>query len=175
MTFGRSIHKEGLTLSINDINESLQELTFIHEQLLNISEQKTEIVKDGSIEKFQAILVEERKYIKILEQAEIKRQKEVEKWYVDQQLPLENMTITNMLDTLTDEQEQQALEHMTIKLTKAITQLKQSEQLNQALIQQSMQFVQLSLDMLNPTIQNINYGKSQETEGSKRSVFDSKA
>ena len=64
---------------------------------------------------------------------------------------------------------------MTIELTKAITQLKQQEQLNQALIQQSMQFVQLSLDILNPTIQTMNYGKNREDAGSKRSVFDSKA
>lgn len=161
--------------SIKDVNQSLEELMTVHEDLLKVSKRKTEIVKDGSIEKFQTILAEERKYFKILEQAEEKRQKVVEKWYTDQQLSLENMTITNMLEVLTDEEEQQALEHMTIELTKAITQLKQQEQLNQALIQQSMQFVQLSLDILNPTIQTMNYGKNQEDAGSKRSVFDSKA
>lgn len=162
-------------MSIKAILDSLQELTIIHKQLLEVSQQKTDIVKEGSIDKFQAILAKERKYIKILEQAEEQRQKEVGKWYTTKQLSLENMTITNMLEILTDEQEQQDLEQMTIELTKAITQLKQQEQLNQALIQQSMQFVQLSLDMLSPTIQNINYGKSKEAEGSKRSVFDSKA
>lgn len=162
-------------MSIKVISESLQTLTNIHEELLEVSERKTDIIKEGSTEKIQAILVEERNYIKVLEQAEQKRQKEVEKWYTDNQLPLENMTITNMLEILTDEIEQQELENMTIQLTKVITRLKQQEQLNQALIQQSMQFVQLSLDMLNPTIQSMNYGKSQGTEGSKRSVFDSKA
>jgi len=162
-------------MPIKAINTSLQELTAIHEGLLEISKRKTDIIKEGSTEKIQAILVEERKYIKILEQAEQKRQKEVEKWYTDQQLPLEEITITNMLDILTDQQEQKELEKMTIQLTEAITALKQQEQLNQALLQQSMQFVQLSLDMLNPTIQNMNYGKTQNTEGAKRSVFDSKA
>lgn len=162
-------------MSIKAINESLQVLTKIHEELLKVSKQKTDIIKEGSTEKIQAILVEERKYIKVLEQAEQNREEKVEKWYIDKQLPLENMTITNMLEILTDKQEQQELEHMTVQLTKTITKLKQQEQLNQALIQQSMQFVQLSLDMLNPTIQNMNYGKSQETGESKRSVFDSKA
>src|SRR5690625_485172 len=147
----------------------------IHEELLKGSKRKTDIIKEGSTEKLQAILAEERKYIKVLEQAEERRQKEVEKWYSDQQLSLEEMTITNMLHMLTDKQDQQLLENITIHLTEAITALKQQEQLNQALIQQSMQFVQLSLDMLSPTIQNMNYGKSQGNEGAKRSVFDSKA
>ncbi len=162
-------------MSIKAINELLQTLTRIHEELLKVSKRKTDIIKEGSAEKLQAILVEERKYIKVLEQAEQNRKQVVEKWYTDKRLPLEHMTITNMLEILTDKQEQQELEHMTVQLTKAITELKQQEQLNQALIQQSMQFVQLSLDMLNPTIQSMNYGKNQETEGSKRSVFDSKA
>ena len=162
-------------MSITAINESLQALTRIHEELLEVSKRKTDIIKEGSIEKLQAILAEERKYIKVLEQAEQKRQKEVEKWYTDQQLPLEEMTITNMLHMLTDKQDQQVLENVTIQLTEAITELKQQEQLNQTLIQQSMQFVQLSLDMLSPTIQNMNYGKSKDREGAKRSVFDSKA
>lgn len=162
-------------MSITAINESLQALTKVHGELLKVSKRKTDIIKEGSTEKLQAILAEERKYIKVLEQAEQNRQKEVEKWYTDQQLPLEEMTITNMLHILTDKQDQQVLESLTIHLTKAITELKQQEQLNQALIQQSMQFVQLSLDMLSPTIQNMNYGKSQDHEGAKRSVFDSKA
>ena len=162
-------------MSITAINESLQALTRIHEELLEVSKRKTDIIKEGSIEKLQALLAEERKYIKVLEQAEQKRQKEVEKWYTDQQLPLEEMTITNMLHMLTDKQDQQVLENVTIQLTEAITELKQQERLNQTLIQQSMQFVQLSLDMLNPTIQNMNYGKTKDHEGAKRSVFDSKA
>lgn len=162
-------------MSITAINTSLQELAVIHKELLKVSKRKTDIIKEGSTEKIQAILVEERKYIKVLEQAEQKRQIEVEKWYSNRQRPLEEMTITNMLELLTDEQEKLELEEKTIQLTEAITELKHQEQLNQALIQQSMQFVQLSLDMLNPTIQSMNYGKSQDTEGSKRSVFDSKA
>lgn len=162
-------------MSVQAITESLQALLNIHEELLRVSERKTEIVKDGSPEKLQAVLAEERKYIKVLDHAENNRQQAVEKWYQERQLPLEHMTITNMLEVLTDKDEQQVLEHMTIQLTKAITRLKQQEQLNQALIQQSLQFVQLSLDLLNPTIHNINYGKKQETAGSKRSVFDSKA
>lgn len=162
-------------MSMTAINESLQELISIHEELLHIFKRKTNIVKEGSLEKFQALLLEEQKYIKIVEKAEEKRQQAVEKWYKDRNLPPNKATITNMLDILTDETAQQQLEQLTIQLTNSITRLKEQEQLNQALIKQSMQFVQLSLDMLNPTIKNINYGKQQGTTAGKRSAFDSQA
>lgn len=162
-------------MSIEAISQSLQTLIKVHVELYEFSKQKTEIIKEGSVENFQKILVEERKYAKRLLQAEEQRQEKVEKWYMDHQLPLENMTITNMLEIISNEQDQFELEQLTIKLTNAITQLKQQEQLNYDLIQQSMQFVQLSLDMLSPTINNMNYGKSHGSEAPKRSVFDSKA
>lgn len=162
-------------MSITAMNESLHALTKIHEELLKVSQRKTDVIKEGSTDKLQAILAEERKYIKRLEQAEQERQKEVEKWYIDQQLPPGEMTITHILEVLPDKRDQQALEKMTICLTEVLTALKQQEQLNQVLLQQSMQFVQLSLDLLSPTIRNMNYGKNQGTEGEKRSLFDSKA
>ena len=67
------------------------------------------------------------------------------------------------------------LEASAVKLTEALIALKQQEQLNIALIQQSMQFVQLSLDLLSPSLTNMNYGKEQKDQPINRSVFDSKA
>lgn len=164
-------------MSIEVIIQSLTELTSIHENLNSISEEKTEVVKEGSVDKLQQLLSKERKQILILEKAENKRQELVEKWFSEQKLPLNDMTITHMLEIITNEHDANRLEHTTIGLTKAITKLKQQEQLNQDLIRQSMQFVQMSLDMMSPTIKNMNYGKGKDrdTEGSKRSVFDSKA
>lgn len=147
----------------------------IHEDLIGVSVHKTEIVKDGLIEKLQPLLVKERKYTQMLEQAEVKRKREVDTWFLHQQLPVNDATITQMLEVLTEKQEKEKLENMMIALTEAITKLKQQEQLNYALIQQSMQFVQLSLEMLNPTIKNMNYGKKKQTNSAERSVFDSKA
>ncbi|PAV31014.1 flagellar protein FlgN [Virgibacillus profundi] len=164
-------------MSVQTIIQSLEKLVNLHMELLEISLQKTEVVKDGSIDKLQAVLLKERKSVRAIEQAEVIRQTEVEEWFSHKQLPKGEATITNMLELITDEQEKITLGNITIKLTQSITKLKQQEQLNQALINQSMQFVQLSLDMMNPSIKNMNYGnkKGSEPEPNKRSVFDSKA
>ncbi|AXI10020.1 flagellar protein FlgN [Oceanobacillus sp. 143] len=163
-------------MSVQTIIQSLERLVSVHVELLAISQDKTEIVKEGSVDKLQALLVKERKQIRLLEQAEIKRQESVEAWAKNRTIAVNQATITTMLETLEDEAEQEALASVTTELTKLITKLKQQEQLNQALLNQSMQFVQLSLDMLNPSINNLNYGnKSKETGSTGRSLFDSQA
>lgn len=155
----------------------MKKLVNLHKDLFDISQQKTVIVKEGAIEKLQVLLVKERKSIRTIEQAENERQTAVEEWFTQKQLPLSDAAITNMLGKITDERETEELENITILLTELITKLKQQEQLNQALINQSMQFVQLSLDMMNPSIKNMNYGnkKGSKSESDKLSVFDSKA
>ena len=57
-----------------------------------------------------------------------------------------------------------------------IIELRQNEKLNHDLIQQSLQFVHLSLEMLQPQERNINYHKDDKKQTkTTRSVFDSKA
>lgn len=163
-------------LSVETILEKLQNLVNIHEELVAISKQKTEVVKEGSVENLQALLVKERKQIRALEKEEKSRQEAVETWLFKNELPSSDVTITRMLETVSDQKEKQELEQATITLTKIITELKQQEQLNLSLINQSMQFVQLSIDTLQPSITNINYGNKQQDAGAmNRSLFDSQA
>lgn len=160
-------------MAIQAIIRSLKELIQSHQGLLEISEQKTALITDGSIEKLQTLLVKERKEIRLLEQAEEKRQAGVEAWFQEKQANRE-ATLTNMLEIITDETEQKQLETATIKLTEIITNLKQQEDLNHSLLNQSMQFVQLTMGMMNPSIKEINYGKQKHTTANmNRSVFDS--
>ncbi|ASN04724.1 flagellar protein FlgN [Virgibacillus necropolis] len=157
------------------IIKSMEKLIMLHESLLVISEQKTVAIKEGNMEKLQPLLVKERKHVQALEQMETSRQKEVKAWFEVNNLQGKNETITTMLEMIDDKEQQKVLEDVTIHLTHSVTNLKRQEQLNQALIQQSLQFVELSLDMMNPSITNLNYGNTKETESIKRSVFDSKA
>jgi flagellar biosynthesis/type III secretory pathway chaperone len=162
-------------LAINPVIEVLRELIRIHEAFIVTAKEKTKIVKSGNTETLQQVLVKERKYMQQLEQAEARRQKAVEIWFSGSTITPGEKTLTHMLDSMENETEKRELERQTVTLTKAITMLKQQEQLNQALIRQSLQFVHLSLDMLNPAMKNINYGKSRQSDGIKRSVFDSRA
>ncbi|QKY69943.1 flagellar protein FlgN [Lentibacillus sp. CBA3610] len=161
-------------MSVEPIIQALEKLIKLHEGLLDSASQKTELIKEGSVDKLQTLLVKEHKYVQALEQAEIKRQKAVEVWLENQGITLSHATITAILEILIDEQAKEDLENTVVKLTNTITQLKQQEQLNRDLIRQSLQFVELSLDMMKPSLSHMNYGAKQTTDSPERSVFDSK-
>ncbi|MGM8364584.1 flagellar protein FlgN [Virgibacillus sp. W0181] len=165
-------------MSMQNIIQSIAKLVDIHTYLLEISEQKTEAIKKGTIDELQALLTKERKYTQLLEQIEIDRMEKVNAWLSKQGNPSEQaeMTVTSMLEMLENEREKLELANITTKLTHTITELKQQEQLNRDLIDQSMKFIHMSLNMIQPTIENMNYNKHQSSSGtSKRSLFDSKA
>lgn len=162
-------------MSASLIIQSLEELVSIHENLLIISKEKTSVIKEGSIDKLQDLILKERKQIRHLEQTEMDRQTVVKQWCDNNRMTVEDATVTNMLQRMTDEADQKKLEHTATKLTEMMTMLKQQEQLNHVLISQSMQFVQLSLDLMSPTLKNMNYGVEKGADVSTRSVFDSKA
>ncbi|WP_042142643.1 flagellar protein FlgN [Paucisalibacillus sp. EB02] len=162
-------------MPVQSIIEKLENLTKIHHQLIVLSQEKTAVVKKGNVEQLQTILVRERKIVQQLEQAEQSRQKEVISWFANHGKSSEDATITNLLNQLKDDFEKKKLEDSAVQLTESIVKLKQQEQLNMALIQQSMQFVQLSIELMSPSLKNMNYGKDNHQPTMNRSVFDSKA
>lgn len=146
-----------------------------HELLFEMSKQKTEDIKGRNTEQLRATLIKEQKQVQAIELIETQRLKEVSGWLNEHQLPPENGTITHMLEELSNDTDKEALENVTVHLSELIVNIKQQEQLNQALLQQSMQFVQLSLNMMQPSIENMNYNKDHASTTARHSIFDSKA
>lgn len=161
-------------MSVQTIVRSLEELTNIHEDLIDISKEKTELIKSGSPENLQKLLIKEQKYIHKLEQREQNRERAVFDWLEKEGMKT-STPITEIMEHISDKKIREKLEQITTKLTKAITDLKHQEQMNQSLLQQSVQFVQLSLNTMNPTLKNVNYDKKSSVSGERRSMFDSKA
>lgn len=166
-------------MSIERILQSLLALIDIHHALHEQSQKKTDVLKKGTTEDLQKILTEEQTLIRKLEQAEEKREKVVDDWFTSNHLKEEERTLTRLLELLPKDENKYQLEQAAIDLTKAMAKLRDSEQLNQALLQQSMHFIQASLNMLQPTLQSINYNrqkKQQQTDQyQERSMFDSRA
>jgi len=135
-----------------------------------------QLIKEGKMDDLSKLLIMERKYIQTVSQLEEKRQEVIDQFITSTNLELPEKTVTELLNHLQDETDKEQLEKSVVSLVEVIVQLKETEQLNQELVQQSMQFVQVSLDMLQPSSKNINYNDSRmEKETQKRSIFDSKA
>lgn len=166
----------GGMIVMQQLYDSMQQLIVLHESLVSLSHEKTKQIKQGDMDELAKLLMKERKQIQAITQAEAHRQKHVNEWILQTGSTETDQTMTSLLATIDQGEERNQLEAQMAQLIQAIIELREAEQLNQNLLEQSMQFVQLSLDMLQPSIQNLNYdGKQQVQESGKQSVFDSKA
>src|SRR5690625_399361 len=168
-----------MNISIQPIIIIMNDLTDAHKQLLNLCEQKLSNIKNNNMEELSKVLNIERKYIQKIDQLETKRQKVIEEFISRHNIPVVEKTASQLLQHLKNSNERVILEKQIVKLIEVIVQLRAIEQLNEELLQQSMEFVQTSLDLFDLTIKNYNYNNhlsEQSSQSSKnRSIFDSKA
>ncbi|KGP91405.1 hypothetical protein N780_19440 [Pontibacillus chungwhensis BH030062] len=165
-------------MSVQPILEVMKKHYALHESLLNLSRKKTEALKPDDIDTLQALLVEERKHIQGINGIENKRGQLVEEWFRIYSPQTSEKTISNMLSVLPEDSEKFELAGLFESFVTVLAQLKEQEQLNTELTKQSLQFVDLTLNMIQPQAKDMNYGnpKGQQAKSeSNRSMFDSKA
>lgn len=165
-------------MSTQPINEIMDKLCSLHQSLLTLSSDKTEALKNGDTDELQATIVKERKHVQAIGQLEAKREQVVAEWFSTNGINGEEHTITTMLEHISNDAEKEALQEKFERLVMILADLKQQEKLNQELTQQSLQFIDMSLDMIQPSMKNLNYGRpntKKNDSGNRRSVFDSKA
>jgi len=148
----------------------LQAHVKLHESLYKLAERKTEALKKNDIDALSTLMKDEQKHIFAIRQLEEQRIGWLKKTF-----PNETVTITRCLE-LADETEREQLRQWHGRLTEAITRLKQVNELNKQLLEQSLQFVTAMLDVMMPSAQPIAYNKANEYEAPpNRSIFESKA
>lgn len=154
----------------------IHKLTSYHEQLLQISIQKTDFIKEANSEELVKVLVKERQLMQQIEQVESEREAFVTKFFVENDIQSEEKTVTKLLTLIDNNEQKQTIEQAVTSLIEQIVLIREREQLNNSLLQHSMQFVQLTLEMIQPDSKNIHYSERAESKQtpSNRSVFDSK-
>ena len=163
-------------MTIDTIITHMNQLKQLHESLFSLSKKKTDALKANDTEGIQQLLTQERKHVQAIGKIEKQRAQTVAQWSQGKGLPTAEPTVSEIIEVLEGEDKaklQQAYEELIVVLAD----LKQQEKLNADLTQQSLQFINMSLDLLQPSLQSMNYGGQQGSSGnqSKRSVFDSKA
>ncbi|MCP3028100.1 flagellar protein FlgN [Halobacillus sp. A5] len=164
-----------MSVAIKQIIDYLERLKQLHESLLTLSKNKTEALKTNDIEELRACLNQERKHVSAIEMLEKKRIEAVNVWAAGEPgFEGKNPAVSDIIEWV-DWSERKQLECVYESFILVLAELKQQEVLNGDLTRQSLQFVNMSLDLLQPTIENVNYGGTSQSSGPKRSVFDSQA
>ncbi len=164
-------------MSAEKLFDCLTKMVALHQSLFELENRKTDIIKRGDIEALTSFLKEENKHVMAINKLEEERKLIVAKLVSGHSIQGDEPSLTDIVNLLHPTESRKLLtlrEH----LTKLLEELKQVNKLNQELVHSSLQFVNLSLDLLMPQPQKINYNKPtnhRQTEQTKSSVFDSKA
>ncbi|QEY20504.1 MULTISPECIES: flagellar protein FlgN [unclassified Psychrobacillus] len=164
-------------MSIDKILHSLTNLNMLHKSLLEIAYKKTEAIKTGDMDSLNQLLKDEQAHVAGISQLEQQRQLEVTDYLRAKGIaPIDNPTVVHVLENTNTEEEKEQLSAARKQLLLTLETLKNQNDLNQKLTLQSLQFVNLTLDMLKPKPDQINYSKSEVRGPSKdKTYFDSQA
>ncbi|KEF40332.1 FlgN protein [Schinkia azotoformans MEV2011] len=164
-------------MSAEPLIRTLGKMLLLHKSLNQLAKQKTDILKSGDTVALNNLLKEEKKHIQALQKVETERQQVSIAFLARKHAnDFTNPTIVDCIN-FANTAEKIKLTQIKSELQQQIQILSNQNELNQQLLKQSLQFVNLSLDILKPEIDTYNYerpGQSfQYEEG--RSIFNSKA
>jgi flagellar biosynthesis/type III secretory pathway chaperone len=163
-------------MSAQQIIECMKKLGQVHTTFNQLAEEKTEALKKGDISHLRSLLQKESAYLKQLQQLEQERVRLVRFFITGKGLASEGGTITELLLHVTEEEKNQLIS-LQKELIEEIEKLKMQNELNQQLIQDSLRFVNLSLDVIQPQSDTGNYQRTTNDDDEQlgRSLFDTKA
>ncbi|QCT04572.1 flgn family protein [Paenibacillus algicola] len=144
-------------MTVQSLIQSLENLETVHHDMMELSDLKKQAIMENNMDELVKLLNRESKGMKLIEQLERER---VEAAYaflhsvgVKSQLEL---TVTELARLVFDPDDKQKLLEVQARLSSVLQELKLKNELNQQLLQQSLEFIDFSLDMLT--------GKSSQEE-----------
>lgn len=160
-------------MSVAGIVQLLENLTELHRPLLELGEQKKQVIIDNDVERLNQIAAQENKWIKRILDLEKHREQATEAFLSKHgHPPVRNMTISELAKLVFNINEKQALLAAQMKLMDIMAKLKSVNELNQSLIEQSLAFINYSLDLLmGPEDDTVYRNPAQQTSTSNRQGY----
>lgn len=163
-------------MSVQTIQSIMTKLTIMHQSLLKLETSKTALITDGNIDELNKVINDEQTHISAIAQLEEQRQKAVNVFFNAKQVTGVQPTMTELLARISNEADKQQLAKARDGLLTVVTQLKEKNDLNQSLLYNSLQVVNMSLDLMRPQEANFNYGNEQGVRSTaSKGRFDSQA
>lgn len=170
--------QKGVGKMNSTLKQLLQQMIAENEALIQYGNDKREYLIANNIEGLSKIILKEQRHVMALAKLD-----EMRKVLIYQLLS--GKPLKSILPTVTDcyaylhEEEQKDVQQAAQTLLDKMLELRQVNDLNQQLIQQSLQFVNMSLSLFEPTVSTVSYGDYPNRNHPKKtkvrtSLFDSK-
>ncbi|MZQ85784.1 flagellar protein FlgN [Paenibacillus sp. 5J-6] len=166
-------------MSIQALLETMERLQESHESLLELAQDKTQIIVSNNLDQLNLMVNKESKWIRVISEANQQRILLINSYLISRGYnPNPLITVGDLIKVIFNAQEKQALMQAQQKLLATVMQLKSVNNFNQELIEQSLSFINYTVDLVlgAPEDDVIYQNPNQQTYGTKRlSVFDTKA
>lgn len=163
------------------LGEIFAELIGHHRQLIELGKQKKDSLIKGKLDQLKNIIDQETGIIKEITQLENERQKTIDlilkNYNWDRQ---EEMTMSRLIDLIDDSRHKNMLRSVQQELSTIMIELRDINQLNRRLIEQSLEYVNQSIELLTEAQEPATYDRPTGSDGNRDkrsggSIFDTKA
>lgn len=156
----------------------LDNLIQLHKALYTLSAQKKDVLIKGNVDELVAITRHEQKLIKGITAAETARIDIVRELSAEKGFALQEGTLAELIKLTTSAEEKTRLTASRNELTRIVAELRGANELNQQLLEQSLSFVNLTLDLITDSPEDdFIYGNpaSDSYRQANRTFFNKKA
>lgn len=163
---------------MNRLYELLDNLIQLHKALYTLATQKKEVLIKGQVDELVAITRQEQHLMKGITAAETARQQTVQELSAEKGFSLQEGRLAELIKLTTSAEEKQRLTTYREELARVVEQLRETNDVNQQLLKQSLSFVTMTLDLLTDVPEDdYLYGQSTTDlhRQTSRTFFNKKA
>lgn len=163
------------------IVEILEQLVVEHEKMLKLAEHKKDVLIKGNIDELSRILQFESRCINAIQSLELEREKHVSLYLMQRGIRKETCYLGDLIEMAEKPELKQSLSTCQQKLSNSISELKLVNELNQKLIEQSLAFLNFTIEELTVPFEEPTYQNAQKASRPNpymkpsHGFFDSKA
>lgn len=160
-------------MSAQDLIKIMEKLHKLHTSLYKIAIKKTDVIKMNKMDALNQILREEQTHVVAIRELEQDRQHVTKLICPFNDNPTISDCITQVIGS-----DKEELRKISTQLLDIVSRLKETNDLNHQLLQHSLHFINVSLNLLRPQPQSVNYSPSKvktKVQVHSVGVFNTKA
>lgn len=166
-------------MSFEAVLQTMSELNDVHLTLLELAEQKKHALIHNQVEQLTQIVTKENKLLKRIGELDQQRVDAIGNFLIEKGYkPNPRVTVSDLTKIIFNAEEKRILVDSQKQLLATIRKLREHNELNQQMIEQSLAFINYSIDIMSGSDGDelIYSNPNQTTSGSnRRGLFDAKA
>ncbi|GAB6086280.1 flagellar protein FlgN [Alkaliphilus crotonatoxidans] len=164
-----------LEREVEQLKEALFQELQMYEEVLNLEKSKTEVIKRGKVKELEEMTKKEQQYM--MKMGTFERIRRSVFINAADTLEVDEIdSLSEFLLHLTDQQVIDELDEIRYKLLETIEAIHETNQINQKLMEQHLEYIEMSLELMTDHLtDDNNYGKKADGKGKvKTNLFDAR-